>query len=129
MFHRYPEDLFGIRNVIVCDLLEDCNAKINIEVPEGMKGIPESGIHVVNTINRHFQELSDAVEKKNDKLEERIKRHIFQILSVVLRTCEYNMETKELHDQCKLINICVLTVIAITNKASNFSFEYFYYIT
>jgi hypothetical protein len=123
LYRRHPEDLFDIRNRIIMDTLENTEETLNVEVPEGMKGITESAVYIVSRINALFEELSEAIEKKNEKLESRIKSHLVRILSLVTRTCEYQMEDKEIIEKIKIINICLLTVKIISEKATSFTFE------
>jgi len=122
-YRRHPEDLFDIRNRIIMDTLEDTRETLNIKVPEGMKGITESAAYVVNRVDSLFEELKEAIEGNNEKLEDRIKSHLVRILSLVTRTCEYQMEDKEIVEKIKIINICILTVKAISEKATSFTFE------
>lgn len=124
LYRRHPEDLFDIRNRIIMDTLEDTKEKMSIQIPEGMKGITESAVHIVNRVNALFGELAEAIEKKNENLELRIKRHIVQILSLVIQICKYQMKDKEIPEKAKLVNICLLTLKAISEKAPNFTFEY-----
>ena len=122
MFRSYSVDLFNIRNRIIMDTLEDYKEEDIIDTPEGMKGIIESEVYVVKRINEHFKFLGETTRNNNLKLATRIKTHLSQILSVVLTTAKYNGTNKEVKERIKLDNLCILTLRAISSKASYFDF-------
>ena len=124
LFHKYPEDLLEIRNKIISDPLNDSTTaaaakeKIELKLPEGMKDLTESAIHVAKRLELHFNDLKNAISEKNDSLVNKIKSHVSQILTLVFRLCEFRMRNLSILEKAKLINICILTTNMVSKIAA-----------
>ena len=77
---------------------------------------------MINRINENYKFLGETTLNNNLKLAKRIKKQLSKILSLVLTTAKYNGANKEVKERIKLDNLCILTLRAISSKASYFDF-------
>ena len=124
-YQKYPEELIEIRNKLNNDKLVPApKDQVNFELPEGMKEVVESGIYVVHKLWQHFSELKDALNQKNDSLANRIKLHISQVVSLVFRLCEFKQRNLPIIERCKLINVCILMISAVSKQVASIGIKY-----
>ncbi len=117
-FQKYPEDLLAIRNKILNDTLEEKPS--DVELPEGLKTVVESGAHIARRVAVYFDELRTALEAHNESLVVRIRSHILQTLGVTMRLCRVRQQQGlGAADRCKLVNVCIVVLATVARQVNS----------
>jgi len=131
-YRKYPEDLLILRNkLIASNSLDELKDKLDIELPEGMKGVTEAAGYVVDRFLHHFGELKNALAQNDANLAERIKNHLLQMMSLVVKIPEFRPKETDIQNKCKIINLCILTVSVFSKQCNSAGIhnKYLYYIS